>query len=150
MEAADPTAGALQGEWTLVVLVQAILKGPVVSGRNPVVVLSDLHGSPIPLGQVDRLRSFLLRKQDLFTVQPEATRFRQLGCGLPLPGELASEAQHILGTPIRQAPAGKSTGGLAFTLLIGLAIVAAGVALARRWAGAAWGSPDTRRGPSRR
>ena len=101
MEAADPTAGAGQGNWTLVVLVQGILKGPVVSGRTPAVVFSDLHGSPMPLDQVDRIRSFLLRKQDLFTVQPEGTRFRQLGCGLPLPGGLASQAQQILGTPIR-------------------------------------------------
>src|SRR5438128_4484288 len=65
VEAADPTAGAGQGNWTLVVLVQGILKGPVVSGRTPAVVFSDLHGSPMPLDQVDRIRSFLLRKQDL-------------------------------------------------------------------------------------
>jgi hypothetical protein len=132
--AARPASSPPSGAWTLYVEVDSILKGPELSEVPPKLISANLGTGRLTDQQVKNVQKRLEGKRFLFAVTAEGNRYSNIGCGDPLLSDpYAGQAIMILRTRARAPLAPHRSGGsLVVTILLGLVIAAAAVALGRR------------------
>jgi hypothetical protein len=132
--AARPATDPPSGAWTLYVEVDSILKGPEVSEVPPKAVSANLGTGRLTDQQVKNVQKRLEGKRFLFALTTEGNRYSNIGCGDPLLSDpYAGQAIMILRARARAPLAPHRSGGsLVVTILLGLVIAAAAVALGRR------------------